>query len=184
MPSIIPKSVSTEPRLIRSCLRVGGKVGPPKEIDGDKVWYSSALAHQNNIFSLSFSSRRVRVSGSVDGYPVTNITVDSATDVSVVSPQWMKSHPSLRSFPLKPIPQVAVSLRAANGLSLDVLVFSLVLGDVTCTVTALVVSSLGPDSLLPDNQGMSEFRSSLKLGPPNVVVFIYWLKNTSSASCQ
>ena len=41
------------------------------------------------------------------------------------------------------------------------IVFSLTLGDITCTVTALVVPSLGPDSFLTDNQVMSEFEAGL-----------------------
>ena len=155
----------TESRPIRSILRVETKVGLQVENNNtNNVWYSSSLSQKPNFLSLSFSSRRVRVDGSVDGHTVTNITVDTATDVSVVSLAWLKSHPSLRSVPLKPVPHSAVSLRAANGLPLDVLGFidfPLTLGGITCTVTALVVPSLGPDSLLLDNHVMAEFGAVL-----------------------
>ena len=51
-------------------------------------------------------------------------------------------------------------LAAANGSSLNVLgfvVFSLTLGTITHDVEALVVPSLGPDSILLDNSVMSIF---------------------------
>ena len=71
-------------------------------------------------FSLSFSSRRVRICGSVDDVPVENITVDTATDVPVVSLAWLRSHPTLRTVPLKPVPPAAVALRAANREPINV----------------------------------------------------------------
>ena len=49
------------------------------------AWHSSRLACKTHTFSLFFSSRRVQISGFVEDYPVTAITVDTATDVSVVS---------------------------------------------------------------------------------------------------
>lgn len=156
-------STSTARRPTHSCLRSGTKSGSPVEINKDQVWYNSALTHKKYPFSLSFSSRRVRVDGSVEGYAV-NVTVDTATDVSVVSLSWLKSHPSLRSTTLNPVPPSAVSLRAANGLPIHVLgfiAFPLTLGGITCTVNALVVPSLGPDSLLLDNNVMSEFGAVL-----------------------
>ena len=58
---------------------------------------------------------------SVDDHPVSNITVAFAADVSFVPVGWLKPHPSLRSAPVKPVPRAAVSLRAANGLPLNVL---------------------------------------------------------------
>ena len=104
--------------------------------------------HANPIlFSLIFSSRRVQISGFVEDYPVPAITVDTATDVSVVSHAWLMSHPALRSVTIQPVPPTAVALRAANGSSLNVLgfvVFSLTLGTITHDVEALVVPSLGP----------------------------------------
>lgn len=80
----------------------------------DHVWYSSRLAHKTIDFSLSFSSRRVRVAGTVDDVPV-DTTVDTATDVPVVSLAWLRTHPTMRSVPFKPVPPAAVALRAANG---------------------------------------------------------------------
>lgn len=110
------------------------------------------------------SSRRVRVNGAVGGVPVTGITVDTATDVCVISHPWLQSHPTLRSTPLHPVPPAAVSLRAANGMPINVLGFigfPLTLGGITRTVTALVVPSLGPDSVLLDNSVMSDFGATL-----------------------
>ena len=85
----------------------------------------------------------------VEDYPVPAITVDTATDVSVVSHAWLTSHPALRSVTIQPIQPTTVALRAANDSSLNVLgfvVFSLTLGTITHDVEALVVPSLGPDS--------------------------------------
>ena len=115
-------------------------------------------------FSLSFSSRRVRIAGSVDDVPVNDITVDTATDVPVVSLAWLRSHPTLRGVPLKPAPLAAVTLRAANVEPINVLGFldfPLTLRKITRTVTALVVPSLGPDLMLLDNSVMSEFGAIL-----------------------
>ena len=130
----------------------------------DQVWYSSRLAHKTIDFSLSFSSRRVRIAGSVDDVPVKDITVDTATDVPVVSLAWLRSHPTLQSVPLKPVPPSAVALRAANGDPIHVLGFidfPLTLSRITRTVTALVVPSLGPDLMLLDNSVMSDFGALL-----------------------
>ena len=58
----------------------------------------------------------------------------------------------------------AVALRAANGSSLNVLgfdVFSPTLGTITHYVDALVVPSLGPDSIHLDNSFMSIFGAVL-----------------------
>ena len=128
------------------------------------VWHSSRLACKSHHFSLFFSPRRVQISGSVEDYPVPAITVDTATDVPVVSHAWLMSHPTLRSVTTQPVPPNAVALRAANGSSLNVLgfvVFSLNLGTITHDVEALVVPSLGPDSILLDNSVMSIFGAVL-----------------------
>ena len=143
-----------------------GEASPPPapRNNSDHVWYSSRLAHKTIDFSLSFSSRRVRVCGSVDDVPVKNITVDTATDVPVVSLTWLRSHPTLSSIPLKSVPRSAVALRAANGEPINVLGFidfPLTLGDLTRTVTALVVPSLGPDLILLENSVMSDFGAIL-----------------------
>ena len=96
----------------------------------------------------------MQISGSVKDYPVPAIPADTATDVSVVSHAWLKSHPTLHSVIIQPVPPTTVALRAANGSPLNVLgfvVFSLTLGTITHDVEALLVSSLGPDSILLDN---------------------------------
>ena len=121
------------------------------------------LACKSHLFFV-FSSRRVQSSGSVEDYPVPAITVDAATDVAVVSHAWLMSHPTLRSVTIQPVPPIAVTLRAANGSPSNVLgfiVFSFTLGTITHDVEALVVPSLGPDSILLDNSVMSIFAAVL-----------------------
>ena len=141
-----------------------GKSSPERKHNSDQVWYSSRLAHKTIDFFLSFSSRRVRIAGSVDDVPVYNITVDTATDVPVVSLAWVRSHPTLRGIPLNPVPPAAVALRAANGEPINVVEFIdflLTLSEFTRTVTALVIPSLGPDLILLDNSVMSDFGARL-----------------------
>ena len=70
----------------------------------------------------------------------------------------------MRSVTIQPVPPTAFALRAANGSSLNVLgfvVFSLTLGTITHDVEALVVPSLGPDSVLLDNSVMFIFGAVL-----------------------
>ena len=117
-----------------------------------------------SFFCFVFSSRIVKTSGSVEDYPVPAITVDAATDVSVVYHAWLTSHPTLRSLTIQPVPPTAVALRAATGSWLNVLgfvVFSLTLSTITHDVEALVVPSLRPDSILLDNIVMSIFGAVL-----------------------
>ena len=92
------------------------------------------------------------------------ITADTATATSVVSQAWLKPHPTLRSVTIQPVPPSAVALRAANGAPFNVLgfvIFSLTLSTITHDVEALVVPSLGPDSILLDNNVMSNFGAVL-----------------------
>ena len=63
------------------------------------------------------------MSGPVEDYPVPAITADTATDVSVVSHAWLKSHPTLHSVSTQPVPPTALNVRAANGSPLNALVF-------------------------------------------------------------
>ena len=71
--------------------------------------------HADPIFFFVFSSCRVQISGSLDDYPVPTITVDTATDVSVVSHAWLMSHPTLRSVTIQLVPPAAVVYRASKG---------------------------------------------------------------------
>ena len=122
------------------------------------------LACKSHPFSLFFSPRRVQTSGSVENYPVPAITVDTDTNVSVVSHVWLMSHPTLRYVTIQPVPPTAVALRAANGSPSNVLgsvVFSLTLGTITHDVESLVVPSLGPYSILLDNSFISTFGAVL-----------------------
>ena len=80
--------------------------------------------HANPIFFVYlFRLAACRFSGSVEDYPVPAITVDTATDMCVVSHAWLMSHPTLRSVTIQPVPPTAVDLQAANGSSLNVLGF-------------------------------------------------------------
>ena len=88
--------------------------------------------------------------------------MDKATDMPVVSLAWVRPHPTLRGITLNPVPPAAVALRAANGELINVvgfIDFALTLSELTRTVTALVVPSLGPDLILFHNSVMSEFRA-------------------------
>ena len=146
------------------CRSVKGKSFLKRKHNSDHVWYSSKLAHKTIDVFLSFSSRRVRIAGSVDNVPVNNITVDTATDGPVVSLAWVRSHPTLRGIPFNLVPPAAVALRAANGEPINVvgfIDFPLTLSELTRTVTALVVPSLGPDLMLLDNSVMSDFGARL-----------------------
>ena len=67
-----------------------------------------------SFFFIFFSSRSVQIAGSVEDYPVPAITIDTATDVSVVSHAWLMSHPTLRSVSVQPVLPTTVALRAAN----------------------------------------------------------------------
>ena len=128
------------------------------------AWHSSMLSCKCHPFSLFFSSRRVQISGSVEDYPVSAITDDTATDVPVVSHAWLTAHRTLRSVTIQPVPPTAVASPAANGSPLNVLrfvVFLLTLGMITHDVVALVLPSLGPDSTLLDNSVKSIFGAVL-----------------------
>ena len=73
-------------------------------------------------------------------------------------------------------------LRAANGDPINVLEFidfSLTLSEITRTVTALVVPSLGPDVVLLDNSVMSDFEASLDWENQTMYdIFVHWVKHT------
>ena len=97
-----------------------GKSSPGGKHNSDQVWYSSRLAHKTIDFSLFLLSRRVRIVAPVNDVPLSNITVDTATDEPVVPLAWVRSHPSLRGIPLHLAPPAAVALRAANGEPINV----------------------------------------------------------------
>ena len=168
----------------RTNLSVMGGVRPDNNNKKTTAWHSSMLACKSRPFPLFFSSRRVQISGSVEDYPVPAVTVDTATDVSVVSHAWLMSHPTLRSVTIQPVPPTAVALRAVNGSPLKVLgfvVFSLTLSTITHDIEALVVPSPGPDSILLDNSVMSIFGAVLDW-ENQVLPFLSTGNYTSSSS--
>lgn len=114
------KSVSTEPRLLRLCLRSGAKVASRRWqiIIQMKVWYSFGLAHKRKTYDLlSFWSRRVPRWTR----PITILCLIShltllRTDVSVVSLGWFRSYPSLQSAPLSRPPRRRITTRCRRCL--------------------------------------------------------------------
>ena len=57
--------------------------GETTQDESHRQWYTSSLAHADK-FALSFSSQRVRVTGSINGQVIENITLDTATDLSLI----------------------------------------------------------------------------------------------------
>ena len=128
------------------------------------LWFSSSLAKKKKLPALSFTSRRVRIPGQVNGQHVSEITVDTASDVSCVASTFLQAHSTLRNSCLKQVPPDCMSLRAANGSPIHVLGFvtlQITLGDVSRPVDALVIPSLGPDQILLDNATMARFGAVL-----------------------
>ena len=58
----------------------------PENSNKKQLRGTALLACRSHPFPLFFSSRRVQISGSVDDYPVSAITVDTVTDVSFLMP--------------------------------------------------------------------------------------------------
>ena len=68
---------------------------------------------------------------------------------------------------IEPVPSAVVALREAIGSPLNVsgfVVFSLTLSTITHDVEALLVPSLGPDSVLLDNNVMHMLSSARAIG--------------------
>ena len=89
-----------------------------------KSWFSSSLSRKKPSAFLSFSSRRIRLSGIVNGVAA-GLTVDSASEITCVSLLFLKQHPTLRKDPIEPVPPSCKFLSAANGSSLEILGFLL-----------------------------------------------------------
>ena len=127
-------------------------------------WFSSSLSRKNSSPSLSFSSRRIRIPGSINGLSVPDLTIDTACDITCVSLLFLKRHPTLHKAQIEPVPPSCMSLSAANGSPLEITGFislSVTLGDITRRIDALVIPSLGPDQILLDNDVMSRFGAVL-----------------------
>ena len=135
----------------------------PTEKDHED-WFTSSLAKKGTELTLSFTSRRVQVSGKVCGHLVPDITVDTASDAPCISLTFLRSHPKLRTVRIKRVPPSRVSLYAANGTQLVITGFvsiPITLGTVTRRIDMLVIPSLGPDQLLLDNAVMTKFGAIL-----------------------
>ena len=90
--------------------------------------------------ALNFTSKRVRIDGQVNGAPVSDITLDTATDVPCLAAAFVGSHPILRPSSIQPVPPNAISLRSAQGADMNVqgyIQFTLTLGDTTLPVEGL-----------------------------------------------
>ena len=112
-------------------------------------WFSSSsLTRKKPSATLSFSSRRIRIPGIVNGLAVSGLTVDSASDITCVSLLFLKQHPTMCKARVETVPPSSMS--ATNGSSLEILRFielSLTLGDITRRIDVLVIPSLGPDQV-------------------------------------
>ena len=103
------------------------------------------------------SSHRVHICGRVKGYDVPRATTDTASDVPCIAFPFIERHPVMKNEHIHPIPHAAITLKAANGSSMELkgfIRFDLELGDVNRSVEALVISSLCPDDILLDNSVM------------------------------
>ena len=92
--------------------------------------------------------------------------MDTASDVSCAALTFLKPHPAHRKCRLKAFPPLRLSLRAANESPLQVSEFvtlRTILGDVSRSVDAIVIPSLGLDQLLLDNATMVNFGAILVL---------------------
>ena len=129
-PSVPENTVPTQDRFIE---RVSDSVQPvsrslfpvsPREVDrkrraqevgkirenvngNGRPWYSSSLARKKKSLTLSFTSRRVRVPGSVNNHYVPEITVNTASDVSCVALSFLKNSPHTQKMPSKNSPTSA-----------------------------------------------------------------------------
>ena len=96
--TVVELSTGSKRRAIRKSAAEGRKnisiqrstaVGSGGHLDINKrkkSWFSSSLSRKNKSLSLSFSSQRIRIPGSINGLFVPELTVDTASDVTCVSP--------------------------------------------------------------------------------------------------
>ena len=128
-------------------------------------FYSSALSRCNaRPLPISLSSRRLRVPGKIENVPEPSLTIDTATDVPLVSCNYLQHHPVLRNRKIHKVPQDAVQLRSANGSRMQILgfvSFDLTLGSHTRRVECFVTPSLGPDGVLLNNELLALFEGVL-----------------------
>ncbi|CAM9960214.1 unnamed protein product, partial [Choristocarpus tenellus] len=112
-------------------------------------WHTSAIQHYSNSPRvLNVSSRRVRIPGYVENEPLMSITVDTATDIPVISLRYIEAHPTLCKAQIREIPAGALNYKGAGGRPLYVtgfIQFTLQLGDTAMPVQAVVIPNLGVD---------------------------------------
>ena len=129
-----------------------------------REFFNSSLASKKYSRSLSVSSRRVHVSGLINGVPITPLTIDTASDIACISQSLFDEQPNLSRPTVQPVPPDVLSLRAANGSPITILgfmTFELTLGDQTRKVDAVLVPTLGPDYVILDNSTMSNMGATL-----------------------
>ena len=96
--------------------------------------------------------------------PRNNSAYSKYSDVSCVALSFFLTHSTLIKWRLKTVPPARMLLRAANGSQLQVLRFVTLrstLGNVSRSVDALIIPSLGPDQILLDNATMANFGAIL-----------------------
>ena len=69
---------------------------------------------------MSPLSQRLRVPGKIHGVYEPMLTIDTATDVPLISHDYVKRHPTLKSHPILPVPRSALDIPSVNGSPMDI----------------------------------------------------------------
>lgn len=112
---------------------------------------------------LSLSSSRFRVHGKLHGVSGVMLTIDTATDVPLISHAYLQPQPILHNRSLMGASCSALELRSANASPLEILgllSLDLLIGDLTQQIECFV-PSLGPDTILLRDNILSAFRALL-----------------------
>ena len=114
---------------------------------------------------LGFHPQESAFPGVLEGDNVEHqLMIDSTTDIPCIVKTFIDSHEKLRHHRIFSIPPNAISLHSADGTPLKILGcvhFTLILGNESLPVVALVLPHLGPDAMLIDNSVMKAFGAKL-----------------------
>ena len=119
----VPVGARSERRAVDCNTAVNSGCPDNTNNNENNSWFSSSLSRKKPSATLSFSSRRIRIPGIVNGLAVSGLTVDSASDITCVSLLFLKQHPTLCKARVETVPPSCMSLSAANGSSLEILGF-------------------------------------------------------------
>ena len=125
---------------------------------------SSLTRYPKKPVTIQPTSARVQVPARVNDKAVEALTIDSASDLPIISLKFIRSHSTLDTADIKPVPSGSLDLRSADGSPIKVvgfIRFNLTLGKKTLPVEAFVLRDLGPDNMLIDNSVMGAFRGIL-----------------------